>query len=72
MLVGVALEDAEGQEGVWVFDARLDGEDLQALDGLAVNLAEGQAYDVAGLVAAQRRVAEAPVQFFVEGRGDVG
>jgi hypothetical protein len=41
VLLGVALEDAEGEEGVGVADARLDGEDLQALDGLAVRLAEG-------------------------------
>ena len=37
----VDLEDAEGQEGVWVADSGLDGEDLQALDGFAVSLAEG-------------------------------
>ncbi|MFN9906610.1 MAG: hypothetical protein ACK56F_10870 [bacterium] len=41
VLLGVALEDAEGEEGVGVSDARLDGEDLQALNGLAVRLAEG-------------------------------
>ena len=41
VLLGVALEDAEGEEGVWVADARLDGEDLQALDGVAVCLTEG-------------------------------
>ena len=72
MLPGIALEDAEGQELVGVSDAGFYGKRLRVLDGLLMRFAEGQAHDVSRLVSLEQRGPEAPVEFAVEGRCDVG